>query len=67
MLQYKGQTFPFVVLPTYNFENFKIGIESTNESTENIGGNMDLGTVYVDRRSRRTRRNRYAVLSSLLS
>ena len=68
MLQYKGQTFPFVVLPTYNFENFKIGIESTNESTENIGGSTDLGTVYVDRRSRCTRGNRYhAVLSSLLS
>ena len=42
--------------------------EAANESTENIGGSTNLRTVYVDRRSRRTRGNRYhAVLSSLLS
>ena len=39
MLQYKGQTFPFVVLPTYNFENFKIGIEKTLQ-TDLISGKM---------------------------
>ena len=39
MLQCKGQAFLFVVLPTYNFENFKIGIEKTLQ-TDLISGKM---------------------------